>query len=122
MKRSYLFFLVFSFFQFSCTDGSKDIVIDPDKMADILLDISLAEGYAETFLLKDTTLSKDSVYQKEINKALQFHNTTPSLFSRSYTYYTNRPLKFKEILDSSSARASRRKEEAFRIENKSMTK
>lgn len=122
MKKSYLFFLVFILFQFSCNDSSKDNIIDPDKMADILLDISLAEGYTETFLLKDTSLSKDSVYQKEINKALQFHNTTPSLFSRSYTYYTNRPLKFKEILDSSSARASRRKEEALRIENTRMIK
>ena len=122
MKVKYLFFSVMLFFILSCSNNADRDIIAPDKMADILFDISLAEGYVETFVLKDTSLLKDSVFQKEINKVLQIHGTTPSSFSESYRYYIQRPLIFKEIMDSTNARAMRRKEDAIRIDNKKLIK
>jgi hypothetical protein len=100
-----------------CKDELPKDLIGVNTMAEIIFDISLAEGFTESFLLKDTTLFKDSVYQSEINKVLQFHKTTPAIFSKSYTYYTQKPVLFKQVMDSANARAQRYREEAIKIEN-----
>jgi hypothetical protein len=117
--------LLFFFMQLiviGCKDEVPQDLIGVDPMAEIIFDISLAEGYAESFLLKDTTLLKDSVYQSEINKVLQFHKTTPTIFSKSYTYYTNKPVLFKQVMDSANARAQRYREEAIKIESSRVKK
>lgn len=101
-----------------CKDEVPEDLIEVDPMAEIIFDISLAEGFVESFLLKDTALLKDSVYQSEINKVLQFHKTTPAIFSRSYRYYTQKPVLFKQVMDSANARALRYREEAIKIENR----
>ena len=49
-------------------------ILKVSPMADLIFDITLAEGYAETFLLTDSTKVKDSIYQREISKVLQLHN------------------------------------------------
>ena len=117
-----LLFFVIQFMIFGCSNKSSNDIIEVDPMAEIIFDISLAEGFVETFLLKDTTLLKDSVYQSEINKVLQLHKTTPAIFSKSYTYYTQKPILFKQVMDSANARALRYKEEAIKIDNKRVTK
>ena len=112
--------LLFFFMQLivvGCKDEVPKNLIGVDPMAEIIFDISLAEGYTESFLLKDTTLLKASVYQSEINKVLHFHKTTPAIFSKSYSYYTNKPVLFKQVMDSANARAQRYREEAINIES-----
>jgi hypothetical protein len=101
-----------------CKDGVPKDLIGVDPMAEIIFDISLAEGFVESFLLKDTALKKDSVYQSEINKVLQFHKTSPAIFSISYKYYSQRPVLFKQVMDSANARALRYREKAIKIENR----
>ena len=117
--------LLFFFIQLmliGCKDQLPEDLIGVDPMAEIIFDISLAEGYIESFLLKDTTLRKDSVYQSEINKVLQFHKTTPAIFSTSYRYYSQKPVLFKQVMDSANARALRYREEALKAENKAAEK
>jgi len=123
MKKRYLLFIVFLLsLSISCKQQVPKELIGIDSMADILFDISLAEGFTETFLLKDTSLVKDSVYQTEINKVLQFHKTSPKVFSKSYIYYTQEPVLFKQVMDSANARALRYKEEAIKVDNKKLSK
>ena len=117
-----LLFFFIQLISIGCKDEVPKDLIGVDSMAEILFDISLAEGYTESFLLRDTTLMKDSVYQSEINKVLHFHKTTPAIFSKSYTYYTHKPVLFKQVMDSANARALRYKDEAIKIENKPVTK
>ena len=123
MKKRYLLFIIFLFsLSISCKQRVPEDLIGIDSMADIIFDISLAEGFTETFLLKDTSLVKDSAYKAELNKVLQFHKTSPSVFSKSYIYYTQQPVLFKRVLDSANARAIRYKEEAIRVDNKKLSK
>ena len=75
---------------YSCSLGDQSIpkgIIKINPMADILLDIAVAESYSESYILKDSTLNKDSVYKSEISKILQLHNTDPTVFSKSYNQW-----------------------------------
>lgn len=110
--------LLFASVSPGCNNQLPNEIIGTDQMAEILFDISLAESYTESFLLKDTSLRKDSVYESEINKVMQFHKITPELFSKSYTYYTKKPVLFKEVMDSANARALRYKDDAIIIDSK----
>ena len=113
-----LLFFFIQLMSIGCKDEVPEDLIGVDPMAEIIFDISLAEGFVESFLLKDTLLRKDSVYQSEINKVLQFHKTTPAIFSTSYKYYSQKPVLFKQVMDSTNARAQRYREEAIKKENK----
>jgi hypothetical protein len=117
-----ILFFFMQLFVIGCKDEVPQDLIGVDPMAELIFDISLAEGYTESFLLKDTTLLKDSVYQSEINKVLQFHKITPTIFSKSYTYYTHKPVLFKQVMDSANARAQRYREEAINIESSRVKK
>lgn len=88
-------------------------IIKVDPMADILMDISMAEAFSESFLLTDSTLKKDSVLKMEISKVYKLHNTDPIQFSKSYTFYTTKPVLFKVVMDSANARAIRNREREF---------
>jgi hypothetical protein len=82
-------------------------------MADIIVDISLAESFTEMFIMKDSSLVKDSVLKKEISKVLALHNTTIELFSTSYAYYSKHPGVFKVMMDSASARVNLRRDRMY---------
>jgi len=88
-------------------------MINVDPMADILMDISMAEAFSESFLLIDSTLKKDSVLKMEISKVYKLHNTDPIEFSKSYTFYTTKPVLFKLVMDSANARIIRNREREF---------
>jgi hypothetical protein len=101
---------------YSCSLGDQSIpkgIIKINPMADILLDIAVAESYTESYILKDSTLNKDSVYKSEISKVLQLHNTDPSGFSRSYSFYADHPTLFKIVVDSTHDRAVRKKQRVY---------
>ena len=88
-------------------------IIKVDPMADILMDISMAEAFSESFLLTDTLLKKDSVLKMEISKVFKLHKIDPIQFSKSYTFYTTKPVLFKIIMDSANARVIRNREREF---------
>lgn len=82
-------------------------------MANILYDIALAEGFVETYKLKDSSLNKDSALQKEIDIVLKFHRVDPALFTKSYGYYQHHPQDFKTLIDTANARAIRNRENSY---------
>ena len=107
--------MVFLLFFFSCTNDNKipTSIIQPNLMADILVDIAIAEGFSESFLFKDSLSKKDSVLNKEISRVLQTHNIKQQQFSKSYQYYASRPNLYKVVMDSTNDRIIRAKEKEF---------
>ena len=105
----------FLLFFYSCKNDKNipsDIII-PNLMADILVDIAIAEGFSESFIFKDSLSKKDSVLKKEISKVLQTHSIKQQHFSRSYQYYAIRPNLYKVVMDSANSRINRGKEIEF---------
>jgi hypothetical protein len=105
----------FLLFFYSCKND-KNIpsdIINPNLMADILVDIAIAEGFSESFIFKDSLSKKDSVLKKEISKVLQTHSIKQQQFSRSYQYYAIRPNLYKVVMDSANSRINRGKEIEF---------
>ncbi|MEO0000669.1 MAG: hypothetical protein RL766_715 [Bacteroidota bacterium] len=113
-SQKFFFFAVVLLQLFSCQNGneSKD-VLNQDEMADVLNDITLAEGFVESYLFKDSTLNKDSAVQAEIDKALQLRRVSTTLFTRSYRYYQSHPDQFKLIADTANARASKARDNSY---------
>ena len=110
------FFLCCVLYITGCSPDNRtvpDNFIQQDKMADIIVDISLAESFTEMFIMKDSSLVKDSVLKKEISKVLALHNTTIELFSTSYAYYSKHPGVFKVMMDSASARVNLRRDRMY---------
>ena len=82
-------------------------------MMDLITEVSLADAFAETYVLKDSSLKKDSVLQQELNAVYKINKVTPEQFARSYKYYSSNPILFKEIIDSAHARAYRKKDRIY---------
>lgn len=80
------------------------------QMAYLLNEAALAEGFAESYLFRDTLLSKDSILKAEFDKVLAVNHVTAAEFSRSYQYYKQKPAVFKVLVDSANALASRNRE------------
>jgi hypothetical protein len=85
-------------------------IIDQNKMATLLNEMALAEGFAESYLFRDTSKSRDSIIQHELDKALLINHVTAEQFAASYRYYKSKPEIFKVIVDSANAMASRNRE------------
>lgn len=89
----------------SCNNESKkkEIIIEKEKMTDVIRDVTLAETYVEYFLKKDTSINKDTLLKREIEKVLSIHKIDVQTFSASYRYYKYHPELFKDIVDSANA-------------------
>lgn len=99
---------------FACQNGiESNDVLNQDEMADLLNDITLAEGFVESYMFKDSALNKDSAVQAEIDKALQLRRVSTALFTRSYRYYQAHPDQFKLIADTANARASKARDNSY---------
>ena len=115
MKWKYFFNWLVFVMLISCSgrnEGGK-FVIDEDKMANIMYDVLLAESYAESYLMKDTTLSKDSLLKVEMDRVMKVYGITAAKFSESYLYYKAHPLQLERVLDSAHERAPRGRTDVF---------
>lgn len=112
MKNVLYIIFVFLFFN-SCTSQENSAVLDREKMTEMITEISLADAYAESYILKDSTLKKDSVLQQELNAVYKINKVSPNEFAASYKFYSSNPMLFKEIVDSAHARAYRRKDKIY---------
>lgn len=102
----------------SCSTGDKGKpVINQDRMADLLSEIALAEGYAETYLLRDTALNRDSIIRTQVDLVFKIRKVDRGQFNASYKYYRQHPQIFKVLLDTANARASKNRDEIHRIRN-----
>lgn len=93
--------------------GSKEAVIEQDKMSNIMYDVLLAESFVESYLMKDTMLNKDSLLKAEMDKVLKVYGITPLQFSESYLYYKAHPLQLEIVMDSAHERAIRGRTDVF---------
>jgi hypothetical protein len=85
-------------------------MLNEKEMVYLLNEIALAEGFAESYLFRDTLRSKDSILKSEMDKVLAVNHVTADKFSRSYQYYKQKPAVFKVLIDSANALASRNRE------------
>jgi hypothetical protein len=104
--------LLLLFFFFSCQEEKKDL-LGKEKMMDMITEVSLVDAYAEVFILKDSTLKKDSVLKQELSAMYKINHVSPEQFAYSYKYYSSNPILFKEIIDSAHARAYRKKDKIY---------
>jgi hypothetical protein len=111
---NYFFWAAVIISLFACqNDNQSKEILNQDEMADVLNDITLAEGFVESYLFKDSALNKDSAVQAEIDKALQLRRVSTTLFTRSYRYYQAHPDQFKLIADTANARASKARDNSY---------
>jgi hypothetical protein len=99
----------------SCSNevGDKEKILTEDQMANVLYDVLLAESFVESYLMKDTTLNKDSLLKVEMDKVLKVYDISSADFSKSYLYYKAHPIQLETVLDSTHERALRGRTDVF---------
>jgi hypothetical protein len=108
-----LFLVTITVISCSIFEEEPQDIIDQDKMANLMYDVLLAESYAESYLMKDTTLNKDSILKVEMDKVLKVHGITAKGFSESYLYYKSHPVQLETVMDSAHERALRGRTDVF---------
>lgn len=106
-------FIIVSIVSCTQTKSGSESVIDEDKMANIMYDVLLAESYVESYLMKDTTLNKDSLLKVEMDKVMKVYGITSSNFTESYLFYKAHPLQLEKVMDSAHERAVRGRTDVF---------
>jgi len=107
MKLNLILIVALYTMALSCSSkvDDKEQILNEDKMANVLYDVLLAESFVESYLMKDTTLNKDSLLKVEMDKVLKVYGISSSSFSKSYLYYKAHPLQLETVLDSAHERA-----------------
>jgi hypothetical protein len=107
--------LVLLICMFSCT-GRNHIpsgVLEPEKMEKVLYDVVVAEGYAETYLYKDSSRKTEDWMDGELDKVLAIHKVSQETFMKSYDFYKKRPDLLKPIIDTMDEKSRRNRERVF---------
>jgi hypothetical protein len=112
--------LILIAFIFSCQGKDKvpEGVLEQVKMEKVMTDVLMAESFAESYLLIDTTRKRDEWFTGELNKVLAINDISQDQFRKSLEFYRTRPDLFKVILDSINARAQRNREKVYDFEKK----
>jgi hypothetical protein len=79
-------------------------VLQPEKMEDVLWDMSLADEFVINYIMKDSALNKKNESTKRYQQIFTIHKTNLTDFKKSLRFYEDHPLLFKPILDSLGAR------------------
>lgn len=98
---------------FACKSKKASTLLSKEQMINMITEVSLAEAYAETYVLKDSSLKKDSVLRSELQRVYQVNKITPETFAESYKYYSSNTILFKQIIDSAYTRAYRNKDRIY---------
>ena len=101
----------------ACNDRSgipKDI-IPPDSMQVIMKDVIVAAEYSSMYLAKDS-LKKDKVKSNQdlLEAVFQIHHISKDKFLTSLHFYQSRPDLNKQIFDSLSAYANRKRQDLYK--------
>lgn len=114
-KISFVVVFILGIAAVSCSSnkGDGEVVLNQDKMSDVIYDVLLAESFVESYLMKDTTKNKDSLLRVEMDKVLKVYGISAQEFATSYRYYKAHPLQFELVLDSANERAMRGRTDVF---------
>jgi hypothetical protein len=97
--------------------GRNDVpkgILPPEKFEDVLKDVLLAESFAESYLVVDTTKKLKDWYVRELDKVIAIHKVSQKELLASIDYYKTQPDRFKVIMDSVNNRAIREKDRIFK--------
>ncbi len=99
----------------SCTgkNGIPSGVLPPVQMEKLLFDVIVAEGYAESYLFKDSSKTKEQWMNEEMDRVLAIHKVSQETFMKSYDFYKTRPDLFKPITDTMNEKSQRNRERVF---------
>lgn len=108
MWRPFLaFFIVCGFLSCSRSGTTPADILNQEKMAALLFDISMSEGHIENAYFRDSAKSRDSMLKVELDRVLLIHGVTQADFLRSYQFYRSRPHLYKMMVDSLQAQNQR---------------
>ena len=101
----------------SCTDKDKipKGVLPKDKMESVLWDMLEAERYRTTFI-KDSSKMKTETF-KLYAEVFAIHKITKDQFIKSYKFYMSRPDIARDMFDSLSTKANRRREDMYKTKS-----
>lgn len=96
----------------ACSDTPRG-VLTINEMKVILLDKLMAEEFYNNFLYRDTVINKDSARSALYAQVFKIHAIDSTTFYKSFAFYKNDPLRFKELIDSANAYANRERERRY---------
>jgi hypothetical protein len=101
----------------SCTDKDKlpKGVLPKDKMQSVLWDMLEAERYRASFI-RDSAKMKTETF-KLYAQVFATHQITKDQFIKSYKFYMSRPDIARDMFDSLSAQANRRREDMYKTKS-----
>jgi|SRR5450432_3790403 len=114
MKR--LTFYCFLLLIFSCNNhhGVPSDVLPIDSMQKIMKDVILADQYATTFIMRDTSKrDKIKANQDLFEIIFKIHHTSKEEFQRSLAFYESKPDLNRRIVDSLAEDGNRRRGEIY---------
>ena len=105
MKSGLLIFF-FIFFLISCKSRDKipKNILPQEKMQAVLWDIIRADKFLTDFILKDTSLNKDTASINLYQQIFRIHHVSKEKFQQSFAFYRSHPDLLKIILDSLNLR------------------
>ena len=104
MIRQIALFLCSGLFFMQCSSGKNELgaapdnLITPDKMADILADIHLAEARVGKLNISNSD-SASIVFKRLQGKAFAKAQVDTSAYTKSYVYYSSRPAEMAKIYE-----------------------
>ena len=93
----------------------KDLIKEKEMVL-VIWDMSLAEEFVTTYVMKDSSKVKDDEIQKQYAKVFAYHHINRDQFTRSFNYYRSDPQMFKRLMDSSEVYAKIRKQDVYKNE------
>jgi hypothetical protein len=100
----------------ACTDKDRlpSGIIEKDKMGQILWDMMEADQYASIYLAKDTARANIKMETLKLyQEVFQLHHVTREEFSKSFTWYRERPDLTRGLFDSLLAKGNRLRTESY---------
>lgn len=109
--------LIFILFLISCGNDVPDDVLPPEKMQVVMTDMLLAEGFAENFLVMDSSKKREDWFAQEYSKVIAIHKISQEQFRNSLKYYKKHPELFKEVIDTVYQRGQRMRDQGYQRAN-----
>lgn len=107
MKKTFSIFVFLVLLFVACKSKEKPLPVNTMKI--IIWDLALADELNNLYTLSDTNFLKKKGNYKNYQKVFYLHKITQKEFYKSYTYYQQNPILFKELIDSVDAYGQREK-------------
>lgn len=95
-------FIILIIFFFACTNRQSvpDNILKKKPMTLVLADVFIADALVNEKKTRDSLVNVNALSAAYYQQVFKLHSTSKDKFVSSYEYYIQRPVLFKEILDS----------------------